>query len=81
MPLSKPPRGFRLIRQMRPDINISQRPGDVCYRCPVCSWRVTLTPEADILWTENGQILPRCRTDNVALIRMVLDPNRSHGSS
>jgi hypothetical protein len=55
-----------------PDIDLRGVSGDIRFECPVCHWGVTLKPGGAELWTDYGQIVPRCRKDDIALTRTVL---------
>ena len=53
-------------------LTIPDEPEPVCYECPVCHWNVTLTSIAETYWTHGGTIQPRCRQDDVPLVRREL---------
>lgn len=50
-------------------IDIRAKVGDVRLSCPVCHWRVTLSPEALRVWLGDPPWTPRCQRDDVALVQ------------
>jgi len=56
----------------QPVEDLTAKPGDIRWSCPVCGWSVTLKPEGEAGWTKQGTIVPRCRRDKVDLVRTVV---------